>query len=187
MEDYEKAITMHVPNPVLLTLILAAACSSSAATRDDAPGYTNNPPPDSVVLERTVCFGRCPAYRLRIASNGQIVFAPENPPGAIERDSIAPSAFQDMVAQIERAGFDSFPSETRQDRTMCAMEATDHPTSVITLYRASGASTVRDYTGCYAATGDERTAARLATLRRLDELVDSTARSARWVRLGDKR
>jgi putative acetyltransferase len=173
--------------PLIAALVLTTSCSPGAATRDDGQVNTNNPLPDSVVLERTVCFGRCPAYRLRIASNGLVVFTPAHPSGEVARDSIAPSAFQGMVSQIEAAGFDSFPSETRQDSTLCAMEATDHPTSVITLYRPSGAKAVRDYTGCYAASGDERTAARLATLRQLDELVDSTARSARWVRLGDTR
>lgn len=177
---------MHI-RPMLPGIIALAASCSNSATRDDASVRSDAAVIDSVVLERTVCFGRCPAYRLRIAANGQIVFTPENPPGPVARDSIAPSAFQDMVSQIEQAGFDSFPSETRGDRTLCAMEATDHPTSVITLYRASGAKAVRDYTGCHAASGDERTLARLAALRKLDELVDSTAHSARWVRSGNTR
>lgn len=165
---------------LLATLVWVASCSSTAK-RDDVSA-SNNAGADSVVLERTVCFGRCPAYRLSIASNGRVVFTPDSPPGAIERDSISPGAFASLIAQIARANFDSFPPVTRDDKVLCAMQATDHPGSTITVFRPAGAKSVNDYTGCHAHPEDKQSAARLVELRKLDELIDSTAQSARWVR-----
>lgn len=170
----------RTPALVLLS-VLIVSCSPNAEVRDGSMASAASGA-DSVVLQRSVCFGSCPAYRLRIAASGAVLFQPENPGGSSSTDSISVTAFQRLVAELDRAKFDSFPDVIQEDRVLCAAPATDHPSSTITVFRASAAKQVRDYTGCYAAEGDTISAARLVTLRKLDELVDSTARSARWVR-----
>jgi hypothetical protein len=166
-------------------LALMAACSSGNQPQTNAePAATHV---DSIVLERTVCFGRCPAYRLRLSSDGHVLFVPDSPPGATSEGTIPTSDFQKLVSELERADFYAYPSVIRDDVALCAMPATDHPTSTITVFRDTEIKSVRDYTGCYAAPSDNRSEARLATLRKLDELVDSIAKSSRWVRTGTGR
>ena len=61
---------MQTQIAVLACLALAAAChSGQVPTRPPTPGA------DSLALERSSCFGFCPAYRLSLHSDGTVIFA----------------------------------------------------------------------------------------------------------------
>src|SRR5262245_40096064 len=66
---------------------------------------------DSLVLERTPCFGSCPAYRVRVTRGGQVRFESRNPRdsgrvGEASVDSIAVDALFHKAASL---GLDSLP------------------------------------------------------------------------------
>ncbi len=164
---------------VVTAVLLAAACApkpeldESAAPQDVAL-------PDSIVLERTVCFGTCPAYRLRIAGNGAVLFEPRIPAGSPTSDKIPVERVRSLAAALERADFNAFPDVIQQDRVYCAMEATDNPSAIIRVFRGAASKTVNHYFGCHA--NDERAQQRLEVLRALPAQIDSAADAARWIK-----
>jgi hypothetical protein len=143
---------------------------------------------DSIVLERTACFGRCPAYRLRLAADGRVSFASRNPDDSsrVASGRIAPAGIRWLAAEAARIGFYSLPPVIARDRTLCRDWATDNPTVTLTLFRSRSASRARgparveDYHGCFGA-NDHSLVAPVAALRKLEEQVDSVAGSRRWV------
>ena len=117
---------MRLSNLILFSVAIVAACSTGANTRAGKSEH-NVVLLDSVVLQRTVCFGRCPAYRLRISSDGTVLFSPENPPGETAQANIPPAAFVDLAAKLEDAGFYSYPSVIQAHSALWAVHFTDHP------------------------------------------------------------
>src|SRR4051812_38123135 len=137
---------------------------------------------DSIVLERTRCYGTCPAYRVRVAKGGGILFESRNPGDSTHAiDSIAPSGFLALVALGANANLPSFPDSIASNKDWCASEATDHPTTIITYYWPYATKRVVDYYGCYT-TVEHTVAPRVQELRQLEALVDSVAGTPRWIR-----
>lgn len=167
---------------IALPLITCAVigCSPSSEVRPAPSSGSQRAAADSIVLERTVCFGRCPAYRLRISSAGFVLFEPRNPPGPAATDTIPNTALPRLAAEAERVGFYTFPDLIQGDSLLCALEATDHPSATVTFHRGSEFKRVQDYTGCHAASEDTVSAQRLGALRQFEALIDSVAGSARW-------
>ena len=95
--------------------------------------------------------------------------------------AISPSQFAWLVQQAERIGLASLPPVISEDRALCPLKATDHPTAIVALFRADSTTQVVDYRGCYAAT-DLSVAAPLARLRHFEAQIDSVAQSERWTR-----
>jgi hypothetical protein len=138
---------------------------------------------DSVVLERTRCYGTCPAYRLRLAGTGHVAFESRNP-GDADRtatDSVPSASVAELLRVAEEIGFFELPDVIATDPRLCPARATDHPTASVTIYRSEGVKRVEDYHGCYAAT-DHSLVPVVGRLRAFEAAIDSTAGSARWVR-----
>lgn len=158
-------------------LAAAAGAPASAAAQATAAAA------DSVVLERTRCFGPCPAYRLSITRAGRVAFASRNPRDSTRAvvDGAAPGAVDALARRAEASGFFGLPPEVARDPALCPDRATDHPTVIVTVFRPGGPARVEDYHGCYLA-NDHAVAPALAGLRQLEAAIDSAAGSARWVR-----
>ena len=152
----------------------ALACSSRQAPAPLAARA------DSLVLERTVCFGMCPAYRLSVRADGRTMFATRTPSGSagVVTDSVTPAQFVWLVQRAGRIGLAQLPPVIADDRTLCPVQATDHPTVTVSLFGDSTV-TVVDYRGCYAGT-DLSVAVPLAQLRHFEMQIDSVTRSQRW-------
>ena len=155
-------------------LLLVTACAGAPSERAAA---------DSLELERTRCYGSCPAYSVTVARNGAVRF--ETVSGDDGRVTIvaadrAPGALSGLAAQAERAGFYAFPDVIAADRVLCPDSATDHPTVTVTIHRSEGTKRVADYRGCAALASDSLTRA-LAALRAFEDSVDVAVNTARWV------
>jgi hypothetical protein len=139
---------------------------------------------DSVVLERSMCFGSCPAYRLSVAASGRVHFASLNPgeAGRTASDTIARGRAVELLARAERVGLFQLPDRTADDSMLCSARATDHSTVVVTVFGGAGTKRVEDYTGCYVSVDPPRIAERLLQLRSFQAEIDSVAGSGRWVR-----
>ena len=160
----------------LAVVILAAMASAAEAQRSAAPAA------DSLVLVRTPCFGTCPAYRLSLTSAGEITFAPLNL-GELRqaRDTVGRATLATLVQRAESIGFFALPERLTGDATLCPIVATDHPTVILTIFRAGRARMVEDYTGCFIDT-DHGAVDAVMPLRALEAAVDSATYSHRWVR-----
>jgi len=168
----------------MLVACINVACSnsqeqSSPAGGAAAPAFAA----DSIVLERTLCFGTCPAYRLRVGSDGGVHFQSRNP-GDQERvatDTVDAAGFEWLLGEAQRIGFHDLPERIGEDRDLCPQTATDHPSHITTIF-GERTNRVDHYTGCYALGAELRQVEALVRLRRFESAIDSVAGAARWIR-----
>lgn len=163
-----------------LAALLALGACAPASGPAGAPSAGTTP--DSIVLERTRCYGTCPAYRLSLTAAGAISFTSRNPgeEGRSASDRTTPDAFRRLVRDAEAIGFATLPDTLENHPVFCPNPSTDSPTTTVSLFAAGRVKRVADYRGC--AARDEQSAARLEGLRALEARIDSTAGSGRWVR-----
>ena len=181
-----------MPRPSLLAMS-ALLLGSLALLATGACTRTPRPTPavalqaarlDSVVLERTRCFGTCPAYRLHIGRGGAVHFrSTSGTEPAVADDTIAAWALDSLHAHAVRARLWELPTRI-EGSELCAAHATDHPTVMVTLY-GRVPKHVSYYTGCYLAPGAP--APSLVALRQFADHVDALAQSHRWVRTPPRR
>ena len=188
-------MTVRLPNrsPVALALamflmVLVQACEQpprDAQTADATADATASV--DSIVLERSRCYGTCPAYRIRVAGTGDVAFESRNPgdSGRVATDRVTPDAVRGLLTQAAALGFDSLPEVIANDARLCPDRATDHLTVTVTLFRPTGAKRVEDYLGCRASSDDSSNVT--VRLRAFENAVDSAAGSSRWLRPADRR
>jgi hypothetical protein len=164
---------------VLIGLQLAAAVSAGAQPTRLA---------DSIVLERTLCYGTCPAYRLSITADGRVAFESRNPGDSARTasDSSQSRAFQYLRERAAGIGFETLPDTIANSRSLCSDSATDHPTATVTIHFGSGRKAVVDYRGCFARS-DHSVVPVIAGLRAFEAAIDSAVNSARWVRPARRR
>lgn len=166
----------------LLMLLAVASCQPAHSTAD-----TQRVDADSIVLERSVCFGFCPAYRLTLQPSGAVHFVATTHGDSVQRaDTIAPRTFAWLASEAHHSGFYTFPQEIARDSTLCAARATDHPTATVTVFRGDSTHSVVDYAGCYMG-HNLSVAPTLAPLRRFESAIDSVAGSKRWLDLARPR
>jgi len=138
---------------------------------------------DSLVLERTPCFGFCPAYRLGLTGAGQIHFQSRNS-GEEQRAvtaTVSASTLARLVARARDAGFFEFPDAIRGDSVFCPLVATDHPTVTVTIFSGAQTKRIEDYLGCRGGGTDRAVELRLEQLRAFEQEIDSVLQSSRWV------
>lgn len=131
-----------------------------------------------------MCYGTCPAYRLSVTAGGSVSFLSLNPgdSGRAASDTVSRVKFETLVSQAESLGFFSLPDTIANDRVLCALRATDHPTATLTVFRGVRTKRVVDYHGCYA--GFEpalKTVPAVTQLHLLEARVDSVAHAERWI------
>ena len=166
--------------------MLALACTPS-----DGPGARRGavpPPADSIVLERSICFGTCPAYRLRLSDRGEIRFESRNPgeQGRRAADTVAVATLPALISRARSIGFFDLPSRIADDSVLCHNRATDHPTVVVTVFAKTQTKRVEDYHGCFETVEHEILPA-IARLRSFEVEIDSALRSSRWVKPASRR
>lgn len=162
-----------------LGAVAIVACSPPAKP-DTAQ---TQPTVDSLVLERTVCFGFCPAYRLRISSAEEIRFESHNRGDSanVVIDTAARGTYASIIARARAVGFYELPAEIRKDPVLCRNFATDHPTVTTTIFAGPTTKQVVDYRGCFE-TVEHEVLTPIQKLRAFEDEIDSTLHSSRWVR-----
>ena len=143
---------------------------------------------DSIVLERSMCFGTCPAYRLRLSDSGEVRFESRNPgdEGRRVADTVSAATFPALISKAMSIGFFDLPSEIAADSVLCHNRATDHPTVVVTVFAKKQTKRVEDYHGCFE-TVEHETLPAITQLRAFEVEIDSALGSSRWVRAASRR
>jgi hypothetical protein len=124
--------------------------------------------PVTITLTRTVCFGFCPAYSVRISDDGQVRYNGERFVNAVgERTATIPRA--DVARLLRR--FDEIGFERLRDSYRA--QVTDLPTYTIVLERNGQRKSVVDYGGLSAGMPQ--------AVRDLQDEIDRVAGTAQWV------
>ncbi len=105
---------------------------------------------DSLVLERTGCFGPCPAYVLHVSRSGAVLFESRNRRDEVRRetDTIPAYTFQRILAQAVLLDFLALPDQIQGNNPFCPYWGTDAPTAIVTVFPPRTAKRVEDYHGC---------------------------------------
>jgi biotin carboxylase len=156
----------------LFALVVLAGCvhapRPNAATGASAVGTE-----PVVTLERTVCYGTCPAYTVAAYADGRVVFDGRDHVarvGVAERH-VDPAVVAALVARAEAAGHAGFTEALAEPNVMCA---TDNPAAITTVRTAARTTHVAHDLGCRGFAGE-------AALRAFEDEVDRALGTAEWV------
>jgi Domain of unknown function (DUF6438) len=146
-----------------------------------------------IVLERTSCFGTCPAYRLEVRPEGSVMFTGHNrfAVGSGTKH-LTPGAVDSLTKKIVHSGFGALPDSTVSGSPGCRASATDHPSIILRVTNGLQTKTVTFDLGCY---GDsvpkdgpglqamfDHPPTNRVLIERLAALVDSVVGVGDWLR-----
>jgi hypothetical protein len=128
---------------------LSAAACSHVGSENPAP-KPDSIEFDSVVLQRTACFGTCPVYKVEIRANGQVAYT-----GAefvsvkgIRHSSIPRVNVELLTAALRHVKFAQMHERYQVEQDGCVNIPTDLPSLSISVTKAGKTQNVSFYTGC---------------------------------------
>ena len=147
-------------------LFSAAAPAAASAPAPSAPSAQE---PITITLERTICFGFCPAYTVTLAADGTVTYNGKQHVKTMGSRTwkIDPAAVRALAKEMADAGYFELENEYR------AM-VTDHPTTYTSLTIGGRTKKVKNYVA-----GPPK-------LKDLEEKIDAVAGTAKYVK-GDSK
>ena len=132
---------------------------------------------DFVSLERTVCFGTCPSYKVTIARNGTVTFEGRDfvKTKGTATAQIGPDKFQQLVDEFEKIKYFSLRDQYSQSSDGCTSVVTDNPNANTSLRLNGRVKSVSHYFGCR---GPEI----LQGLASLERKIDEVAGTEKWIK-----
>ena len=135
------------------------------------------PPNTKIILERTRCFGLCPAYKLTVYADGKVEFFGDKFVSAMGQH--AKTISQDKVGLMlgEVWNINFFELNGRYD----CYDDIDGPTVKIAITKDSRTKEIVHYHGCESADKEELTA-----LTKFEDKIDELAEVADWKKYDGK-
>jgi hypothetical protein len=156
-------------NYLLITAILVAAFLITAGC-----ARTQTPTPSNlgevvITLERTVCFGACPEYKLTIYGSGTVVYEGRRfvKIEGKRTTAIGEDKVRQLLLEFRRVDYFSLDDSYEEFR------ATDMPSAYTSLTVDGTTKTVRHYHGDFNAPEE---------LTELEDRIDEIVNSDQWVR-----
>ncbi|HWR57424.1 MAG TPA: DUF6438 domain-containing protein [Thermodesulfovibrionales bacterium] len=122
-----------------------------------------------ITLERTICFGTCPAYKLTVYGNGTVEYEGKDHVKTMGRQTYAISRekVKELIYQFKRVNYFSLNDSYEK------IDRTDFPYAITSIRINGKSKTIRHYRG-------DNTAPR--ELAALERKIDEIAGSARWIK-----
>jgi hypothetical protein len=128
-----------------------------------------------ITLERTTCFGTCPAYTLRIFDDGKVLYEGKEfvkrkgkAEGQISKTELAA-----LVRQFEQIDYLRLDDEYGVG-DKCPEDWTDYPSAITSFNHNGKQKKIRHYLGC-------RGLPILDQLRVLEDKIDEVVNTKRWI------
>ncbi len=105
----------------------------------------------SLRMERTGCYGQCPAYDVVVQSDGKVLFNGKSYTkitGKVE-DKITEEQLKQLIAEIDNSNFFSFDDAYTYDSENCPSIATDMATVTLFISLNGKEKTIIHYWGCW--------------------------------------
>jgi hypothetical protein len=128
-----------------------------------------------IVLERGVCYGTCPAYKLTITANGSVEFEGRHyvkKKGAVNA-TISREQLKRLIAEFEKAKYFTLQDRYVDEKDGCASVETDHPMVDTSITIAGKTKSIKHYTGCQGPPV-------LEGLTALENKIDEVVNSSQW-------
>ena len=128
-----------------------------------------------ITLERTTCFGTCPAYKLTIFDDGKVVFEGKDfvKTKGKAKGRITKARVADLLREFDRIDYVKLDDDYGEGNK-CPEGWTDYPSAITSLTRDGKQKTVRHYLGC-------RGLPILDQLTTLENKIDQVANTRRWI------
>ena len=174
---------MHTLPQINRLIVFAALLSGLAfAQANDRPqtieaGKQEVPPDTIITLKRTACFGTCPEYKITIVADGAVVFEGKSFVKRVgtTKTVISREQISKLLAAFAKINYFELRDRYEEQEDGCAQQATDMPRAITSIRSNGKSKSVRHYCGCW---GIEV----LAELTKLEQEIDNTVNSARWIR-----
>jgi hypothetical protein len=162
-----------------LALLVALPACGGLSSKPDPEG-SDIPSDTTITLERTICFGTCPAYKLSISADGAVVFTGEEfvKEKGIVHSRINQEQLEQLISEFTKARYFSLNDSYVRQEDGCPEVWTDSPT-VMTSIRINGQykSIVHDL-GCQENDG---TSVFPKELAELEDKIDEIIGTKRWI------
>jgi len=132
---------------------------------------------DTIMLERSVCFGTCPAYKLTIKNDGSVTFEGHQftKTKGTATGKISANDFRKLVTEFEKIDYFSLLDAYTPGTKLCPQAATDMPSAETSLRLNGKTKSVSHYYGC-------GNSGALAKLTELENKIDEVAGSQKWIK-----
>jgi acetamidase/formamidase len=132
---------------------------------------------DFITMERTVCFGSCPSYKVTIAQDGLVTFEGRQfvKTKGTTTARINPEDFKKLVNEFEKIKYFSLDDRYEPGSPGCPNAATDSPSARTSIRMNGRSKSVSHYYGC-------RDSEVLRALTTLERKVDEIAGTEKWIR-----
>jgi len=162
----------------LALLVTISACRSLSSTPSPEP---QDIPPDTIItLERTICFGTCPAYKLTISADGAVVFTGEDyvrEKGTVH-SNISKEQLKQLISEFTKSQYFSLRDSYISEEDGCPESWTDSPT-VTTSIRINGQyKSIVHYLGCQENNGESVFP---KELKDLEDTIDEIIGTRKWI------
>ena len=131
-----------------------------------------------ITLERTICYGTCPAYKLTVKSDGTVLFEGlnyTNVKGKIE-DKISAEKVKQLIKEFQTV--DYFNLNGKYDTQSC-FQVTDNPSASTSIRINGKTKSISHYRGCVEGTDDFKK--ELSNLTELEKKIDEIVETKRWI------
>jgi hypothetical protein len=154
-------------------LLLVMAC----APRKEVPPSAENAAPINdqsapvITLERTSCFGSCPVYRIAASAAGDVTYEGRANVRRLGTATaqIPVARLQELLSELDRAGYFSFANRYTAAEATCGRYATDSPSAITSVRVGTRTKRIEHDYGCGAAPG-----ALVVLESRIDEVLGSS-------------
>ncbi len=177
MESYRTAIMFS------FFMFLLIGCSFGIKSyKEMGDLFTANEQDVVITLERTVCLGPCPSYRLAVYGDGTVIY--EGREYVKKRKRIISKISKEKVAELiqafEKIDHLNYPNGKELYKN-CEVYATDNPTVITSLRINDRYKRIEYYHGYYRLDGEELTLpSELKVLRDLEDKIDLIVNTKQW-------
>ena len=128
-----------------------------------------------ITLERTRCFGTCPAYKLTIMEDGTVLYDGEDFVRVKGKANgrITKAALEELVREFEKIDYLNLEDEYVEGKN-CPQAWTDNPAATTSLNWKGKQKTILHYHGC-------RGLPILDQLTALEKKIDAVVNTKQWV------
>jgi hypothetical protein len=138
---------------------------------------------EQVTLERTVCFGMCPAYRVTISSDGIVRFEGKSDVKVrgIRTKRIDAKALRELADEVARANYFDLLNQYASSKDGCPMSWTDNPSATTSVRTAHTTKTVYHNLGCREGANGSIGKSYPPALTSFEDAIDRIAGTAQWI------
>jgi len=165
-------LKIHLLFSLLLSLVIVGSCLAQ-----------EKPIPDDtlITLERTVCFGACPIYKLTISADGTVTFEGRQnvKVKGLAKSRINRDDLRNLIAAFEAASYFSLNDSYETQKDGCPEVWTDNPSAITSLRMNGKTKTISHYYGCQAGSG---TSIYPNGLTYLETTIDQIVGTDKWIK-----